>query len=150
MLELPESVASQKIPSPQIPEKVATYAVENVVDKTEEENFFLLSFFKYDDDLCEINFIDKVSRFKKALKMLRLTGKVKHKDNTDNFRKHNIFVTPVANSHEYSKLYTKKLHPDAEIFEYSIGESERMFYYIIENIMYIVAITHRHFETKKK
>jgi hypothetical protein len=145
MDELPSSVAKQ-IPSELLPDRVAIDPIENVSDKTEEKNCYLLSFYKYNNKVCGIDYLEK-NGHKNALKTLVKIGQINCKDGE--LQKNNINKIRVENSHEYTKLFNK-LHSDVELFEHKLHGKERMFYYIYENIMHIIAITSSHFETEHK
>lgn len=131
--KIPSGIA--KLPYGQIPTKVTT------LSKT--HSCYLLSFKHYNEDVCEIKFLEK-NRSKECIQALkRIThaelGKLKEK---------NIDQIPIAKAGEYKKLYNH-LTMDVELFEHKVQGDSRIFYFTAAEECFIVAITNNHIETDK-
>ena len=55
---------------------------------------------------------------------------------------------PVDWDGEYKKIY-KSLPKDVQLFEIKIGKDQRVFFYTVDRYFFIIAITEKHYETKK-
>ena len=105
---------------------------------------FYIAYENYNDKLCEIQNLNS-SKSKRALKDFKSIGKLYK---LADFSKNNIDYLPIKNSGEYKKLY-RGLPTDIELKEHKIGKTERIFYYIVSKIFFVVAITNKHIETSK-
>ena len=112
-----------------------------------EERPYVISFAKYNDDLCEISLLGG-NKGRKAVETLKDIG-TKVFDVTD-FQRHSIDRIPVSYAGEYKKLF-KGLSADVEIKEAKLQQNARIFYFDIEpeKTLYVVAIKENHFETDK-
>lgn len=137
MDKIPNSVV--KIENGYLPDSVA-----QTFDEDKEAKPFLISFEKYCDKLCELDSIEK-STTKKILKTLKLIGRLTR---FEEFIQYNIKGKHIIDEGDYKKLYSG-LDLQTEIKEDIYADSDRMFYFIINNKFYIRAITHKHFETNK-
>ncbi len=108
---------------------------------------YIISFAKYNDDLCEIEGLGK-NKGKKALSILRDIG-TKVYTRAD-FKRNNITNDPVANAGEYKKIFSG-LPTETELRELRLQGTGRIFYFDIESdrTMFVVAVRENHFETKK-
>lgn len=126
-----------------IPQQVAELKVE----EDPESKPFLISYQKYNDGICQIEYLVKNCP-KRALQDLKKIGKdiTAFKD----FGKYGIDSKPIRNENNYKELF-KGLHGDVELYEHKIQQTARIFYFLNEpeKIVYIVAITQNHFETEK-
>lgn len=135
------------LPKPQnnytkIPAELATFEEEG---PDEAKGPFLISFANYDcNKCCEIDQLEK-NAHKKALKDLIKIGRL---NSTDKFRNNGIDFIPVRREGEYLKLF-RKLTADIDLFEHKLQSTQRVFYYVIDRIINVVAITKSHFETTK-
>ncbi len=118
--------------------------------KTEDEpeiKPFLISYQKYNKKLCEVDLLPKNCPVK-VLHSLRKISQdiIEFKD----FNSNGISSKPIKHAGEYKKLFNG-LHDDVELYEHMLQGTSRMFYFIneINKIIYIVAITQKHFETEK-
>lgn len=127
-------------PSNLIPHKVALF------DDREEKEIkpFHISYESYKRKLCEICNL-KQGQSRKALRDMVIIGGM---CNINQFPSNNIQAKPIKNSGEYKKLYTR-LPEDIDLKEHKIGGSARIFYYMIDRIIFIVAIKSKHLETNK-
>lgn len=53
-------------------------------------------------------------------------------------------IKPVNNTGEYSKLY-KELTDDIKMYEFKMGRSKRVFFFITDNTVNLVAIRYTHY-----
>jgi len=127
-----------------IPPEVA----EPRVIEEPESRPFLISYLKYNDDLCEIDESLVKNCQKKALQDLKKIGRdiYSYKD----FESKGIDKIPVQCKGDYKKLFNK-LFEEVELFEHKLQNTARIFYFLdnLKKVMYIVAITQKHFETDK-
>lgn len=140
MPEIPEPAISGT--EGQIPSKVAEYP--DAFDAPEERPF-LLSFAQYNNGLCQIEELQK-NQGKKAVKILKTIGNELY--SMKDFQKKGVDCLPIYYDHEYKKLFSK-LGPDIELKEAKLQDTGRIFYFVHESdkIVYVVAITNRHYET---
>lgn len=108
---------------------------------------YVISFVKYNNNLCEIDILGK-NKGNKALTILKNIG-TKVFSRTD-FQRNNINTDGIKNEGEYKKLYNG-LAPDVEVRELFLQSTGRIFYFDIEpkRMLYIVAIRENHFEMDK-
>ncbi|MEN9852271.1 MAG: hypothetical protein RI996_214 [Candidatus Parcubacteria bacterium] len=127
-----------------IPSKVA----EIIIQEDVEIKPYLISFEKYNKDLCELKSLDGKNA-KRGLSILKEIG-VSVFCREDIMRNGDINTSHIMCAGEYKKLY-RGLHEGVEIKEIHLKNSGRIFYFdvIPDNIMYIIAIKENHFETKK-
>ena len=66
------------------------------------------------------------------------------------FESKGIDKIPVQCKGDYKKLFNK-LFEEVELFEHKLQNTARIFYFLdnLKKVMYIVAITQKHFETDK-
>lgn len=106
---------------------------------------FHFSYENYKTKLCGIADL-KNSPSKRCLKDMVTIGSL---TNIDQFKGANIDYKPITNSGDYKKLYNG-LPVDVDIREHKIGKTERIFYYKVGRMIFIVAIISSHFETNKQ
>ncbi len=110
-----------------------------------ESEPFKLSFRHYKDKLCEINSLLKNAP-KRLLMDLKKVGQL---NNISQFQQKGISIIGVTNAGAYKVLFNK-LPPDIEMKEHKIQGEQRLFYFIIKDIVHIVCIKSSHFDTDKK
>lgn len=112
-----------------------------------EERPYVISFAKYNDDLCEIGLLAG-NKGRKAVETLKDIGTKIF--NVTDFQRHSIDRIPVRCSGEYKKLFSG-LGDDVEIKEAKLQQNARIFYFDIEpeKTLYVVAIMENHLETNK-
>lgn len=127
-----------------IPQEAAELPQELYI---EEDRPYVISFEKYNDDLCEINLLTS-NKGRKAVETLKNIGTKIFA--VADFKKHSIDRLPVSYSGEYKKLF-RDLGEDVEIKEVKLQQDARIFYFDIEpkKTLYVIAITENHFETDK-
>lgn len=108
---------------------------------------YIISFARYNEDLCEISVLGK-NKGNKALAILKEIG-TKVFSRAD-FQRRNIKTDSIAKVGDYKKLYNG-LSPDIEVRELFLQGTGRIFYFDIEpaRMLYIVAIRENHFEVGK-
>jgi hypothetical protein len=134
-------VPKKKLPKPPrkkhlLNDRVAL--IEGEVDESRQN--FKISFDHYKSNLCEIDDLE-VSSARKCLTKLKQFGQSNHKTLFEN----NIRSTPIKRSGSYKALFSK-LSDDVDLFEIDIGQSSRLFYFIFESLICIVAIKNSHFK----
>lgn len=132
----------KEIKSKYIPQNASE--IKNIEDI--ENDSFLISFHKYNQNCCGIDNLGK-NGGKIALKKIKTIGLLK---NTNEFRDNGINLEPVYDTGEYTK-YFNGISDDTEMKEFSIQGEERVFCFIDmpDKIFNIVAITKKHTETRK-
>ncbi|MBD3330641.1 hypothetical protein GF354_03885 [Candidatus Peregrinibacteria bacterium] len=111
-----------------------------------ETKQFLISFKHYNHKECEIKQL-KQSPAKKALVVLKQVGSL---TNLSEFRPKNIKTSLIKATGEYKKLFkTLPKSPDIDLLEFDIGSAERLFFFIVSQIFYLVAIKSTHLEYSK-
>jgi len=131
-----------KIPSPtlsvkgRIPDHVALIA--------ESEQTYVIAFSHYNEDLCEIDNLEK-NISKECLHDLKRISK----STIGGLAEKGIDRIRINKSGEYKKLYNKLPDPNIELFEHKIQGTSRLFYFTAKNKFCIVAIKNSHFETDK-
>jgi len=144
MTDIPSEVVQVVDNKGEIPKKVAE--LEQDTEAPEARPYFI-SFAKYNDKLCEIDYLPK-GKDRKALKILKEIG-TKIFTKAD-FQRNKIRNEAVAYTGDYKKLYNK-FDEGIEIRELFLSETARIFYFDIEpdRVLYVVAITQNHYETDK-
>lgn len=144
MVDIPDDVAKLNVGEEDIPLNVTE--LERSIEAPESKPY-LISFAKYNETLCEIQYLGK-NKGNRALFILKTIGTKVFKKS--DFQKCHIDNKCVINSGEYKKLY-RKLDPSIEIRELDLQGTGRIFYFDIEaeKILYVVAITENHFEVDK-
>jgi len=127
--------------------RIPNEVTENIpIEDIEAENF-LFSFKFYKNKLCQLNDLQS-SYLKKILKFFKTVGKLYSQSE---FNENNITIKQVRYSGEYKILYNR-IPQDVDIFEYRIGDSQRIFFWILstikQNIIYLICLRNRHFEVK--
>ena len=138
--EIPLGVAIAKEEG-EIPFSVVEFS-ENV--EAPELRPYVISFEKYNDELCEIQHLEK-NKGKKALEILRKIGTKVY--STADFQKLGIKSDGVQQLGEYKKIY-RGIADGVEIRELFLSQTARIFYFDIEpeSKLYVVAIRQNHFE----
>ena len=106
---------------------------------------YLISFSKYNNRLCEISLLNS-NKAKKAIETLKDIG-MKIRSQAD-FQRNHIDRIPVEYKGDYKKLFNG-LSGDIELKELKLQQDARIFYFDLEpeRTLYVVAITHNHYET---
>lgn len=121
--------------------------IPTTTDKLKEHDFWQLDMKKfYNKDVCELTKFNSNELRNIFTKIISIKEVRVGKEFLQEQFKGNI--KPIINSGEYSKLY-KGLSEDVEIEELILGGERRMFYFLKENTVCIIAITKHHLETKK-
>jgi len=112
-----------------------------------EVSFYVISFAKYNEKMCEIEYLDS-NKAKKAIQSIKSIG-TKVCCEAD-FQRLSIDRIPIRREGEYKKLY-RGLSDDIELKEIKLQQDARIFYFDIEpeRTLYVVAITQNHLETDK-
>lgn len=105
---------------------------------------FRFSFKHYNEKECQLENLDK-NGAKKVLKVIKKIGKLA---DIKEFSQNGIDIKPVYYGGDYISLF-KGLSPDTEMKEHIIQSTERFFYFILDRTIFIVCITHKHYETDK-
>lgn len=144
MIEIPENVAQPIEERGELPQAVAEMPQEQEVP---EASFYVISFAKYNENMCEISMLNS-NKARKAILTFKAIG-TKISSEAD-FSKYNIDRLPVHCSGDYKKLY-RGLEEDIDLKEIKLQEDARIFYFDIESkrTFYVVAITQNHLETDK-
>ena len=108
-------------------------------DEDKHHQNFKLSFDYYKSDLCEIGNLG-TSSARKCLTNLKQLGQSNHQTLLEN----NIRPTRIKCSGRYKALFSK-LSEDVDLFEITIGEAGRLFYFIADRLIHIVSIKNSHF-----
>lgn len=106
---------------------------------------FHISYFYYNDKLCELNELRK-NMPKKVLNDLRKIGRL---CNVSDFKANGIDHDPIVNAGNYKPLF-HNLPTDADLRESRIQSDGRMFYFVINKTVYLVLLKNTHFEVKKQ
>lgn len=108
---------------------------------------YVISFAKYNEDLCEISVLSS-NKARKTVQTLKIIGTKIH--SSADFQRSNIDRLPIARKGDYIRLY-RGLGADITVKEIKLQEDARIFYFDIEpeRTFYVVAITENHFETNK-
>ncbi|AKM84482.1 MAG: hypothetical protein VE98_C0001G0023 [candidate division Kazan bacterium GW2011_GWA1_50_15] len=126
-----------------------TQSVAELPEESEapEASPYLISFAKYNERECQIADLQG-NMGKKALLILKAIG-TKIKCIAD-FATHNVERRPIRREGDYLKLY-RGLSDDIDLHEANLQSTGRIFYFDVEpdRLLYVVAITNRHFETGK-
>jgi hypothetical protein len=139
-ISIPQRVTEIRAESEQIPAEVA----EQKEKEEKELSPYFISFYHYNDKLCEIEALKKNNPKKALFDLIKIGQSLDDND----FKKKGIDKLPIANVGDYKKLYNK-LPPGAELYENKIQGESRMFYFIVDRICCIVALTASHLETDK-
>ena len=103
-----------------------------------------ICFYYYKDKECQIKELD-ASPAKKALQRIRDIGKLKALD-FGSFNKGNLHIKKIERVGNYRKLYYE-LPAEEELYEIDISNSGRIFFFMVQNVCYIVVIKNKHVET---
>ena len=143
MVDIPEEATKPSEEPAQIPEKVASAPQE----EAPEVKPYLISFSKYNEDMCEIEHLDK-NKAKRTVETFKTIG-TKIRSQAD-FQRFSIDRIPVKNAGEYKKLF-RGLGEDIDLKELKLQQDARIFYFDVEpeRMFYVVAITQNHLETDK-
>lgn len=109
----------------------------------EPDQCYFFSFKGYRSRECEINLLDG-NRGKKVLSVLRDFGMSSQKDIGAGKR---FQIFPVYQSGEYASLFSG-LHSDVDVKELKFSEEGRMFYWILNNVINVIAIKKKHLKVK--
>jgi hypothetical protein len=110
-----------------------------------EGKFFNISYKHYNKKICGINELESGS-YKSFTKYLRkIGGNASIIDLREELKTN---LKQINRSGEYGKLFSK-LSDDIEVFEIILTSSNRLFFYIVENNFYIIALRAKHFEVGK-
>lgn len=144
MTEIPSIVAQTIEVSDELPQAVAEIPQEV---EAPEANFYVISFAKYNDKMCEISMLNN-NKARKAIENFKQIG-TKIRSQAD-FQRYNIDRLPVRYEGEYKKLF-RGLSSDIDLKEIKLQDDARIFYFDIEpeRTFYVVAITQNHLETNK-
>lgn len=144
MPEIPDEVANAEAIDGAIPQSVTEIPQEV---EAPEANPYLISFAKYNDDVCEISELAS-NKARRAVESFKLIG-TKIKSVAD-FQRHSVDRLPVSKAGDYRKLF-RGLEDDIELKELKLQQDARIFYFDIEpeRTLYVVAITNNHLETDK-
>ena len=110
-----------------------------------ENSFYRISFEKYIKKDCEVKDL-VISCAKKTILWFRDIGLTSEKEELNKINKSDKAIIKVGN---YRYLFNG-LEPDVEIKEHSIGDAQRVFYYIdnYKKSVNIILIKNSHIETK--
>lgn len=111
------------------------------IENNFEENNLKISFVKYRTKESEIQNL-KIAPLRKIIEFFILSGTSKH-DFKNMIKQKGDYIS--RNDKTYFSLY-KNLSPDDDVYEYKIGNSERMFYSKYSNIIYVLLFKNKHFE----
>jgi len=136
------SIPKPHLPLGKIPESVAN----NPRNIEPESELFLISFKYFNDKISELNHGLVKNCHKRFLKDIINIG---HCRSILNFREYNIDYLRVNFSGEYKKLFKSLPKGTDELKEHKGNNSSRMFYFIEDKVLHIIAITQAHFETHK-
>lgn len=144
MPDIPDNVA-QVLSDGEIPKIVAELPQDTEIL---EDQPYLISFSKYNENLCEISLLSR-NKAKKAIKTLLTIG-TKIRSQAD-FQRNYIERIPVRYEGAYKKLFNGLKSPDIELKELKLQQDARIFYFDIEpeRTFYVVAITENHLETNQ-
>ena len=140
-----------EIPKPEIDTggSLLPTGVAQVSDDVEPESKPLkITFEYYNGKLCGIDSL----KDKQPLEVVRAIRDIGFSCDKDDLAVHGVGTQIVHRSNEYLKLY-KGMDEESVIWEHKIKNSPaRIFYELLssENLCRIIAITSRHFETKKR
>lgn len=142
------TIPDSKLPysRPDIPENVGIIKEEGSPEMTP----FLLSFARYNEKECNVNAMDaKCAR--KALKTIKDIGIHIRSFSDFNAKLPKLEVLPIRQEGDYRKLYRGLSDlPDVEIKEAKVDSDKgRLFFFELNKIFYIVAVTDIHYETDK-
>lgn len=144
MTDIPKEVLEQIEDKGEIPQAVAELPQE---EEAPEVIPYMISFAKYNEKMCEIEYLNS-NKAKKAIETLKIIG-TKVRSEAD-FQKHFVDRLPVNPVGEYKKLFNG-IEDGIELKEIKLQQDARIFYFDIEpdRIFYVVAITQNHLETGK-
>lgn len=144
MTDIPQKVAQSNEEADKLP-----LAVAEIPQETEapEANPYVISFAKYNENMCEISQLTG-NKGRKAIEIFKTIG-TKIRSEAD-FQRYSVDRLPVRCEGEYRKLFNG-LRDDIELKEIKLQQSGRIFYFDIETnkMLYVVAITENHLETGK-
>ena len=155
-MSIPDEVASLD-ESTEIPQEVAeieetTQIPIQVAEIQDPENDpetqpLLISFAKYNNKMCQISDGMEKNHPKKVLEILKEIGM--HMYTADDLPKLGKTIKPVKYAGDYRDLF-KGLHEDVDLQEIYIDSSKgRIFYFLVDSILHLVAIRGSHLDTTK-
>lgn len=131
-------------------------SIAAVLPQTEEApeiQPLLMSFENYSGKECHIDSMDN-KRARKALQVLRDMGVNIHSDLQFAQKLPKLEVKPIRDEGAYRALYKSIRHvtsPEVQLQEAKADADKcRIFFFIIKNVMYLVAISDSHIETDKQ
>lgn len=144
MKDVPKILAQPVEEISELPQAVAEMPQEI---EAPEANFYVISFARYNEKMCEIVQLNS-NKARKAIQTFKLIG-TKICCEAD-FQKYSVARIPVHREGEYNKLY-RGLSNDIDLKEIKLQENARIFYFDIEpeRTFYVVAITQNHLDTDK-
>jgi len=136
------------IPNPSIETERVGILPSSVAEFRQQEdneaNAFVVSYYYYNDDECEVeSLIKNIAR--SALQDLRKIGSLSKRQD---FARLGIGAKPVRNKNAYKSLFNR-LPIDIDLLQHKISGNSRMFYFLINQSFHLVAIKNSHIETDK-
>lgn len=121
------------------------YIQDKVTNIKREDSHYVISYKHYNDKECELNSVDR-ARMRKILVDYRKICKC---DEVGQLIANGIDHKPVYCENDYKKIF-KGLDPEQiDMREDVLGGSERLYYFITDNLFNIVCIKKKHLETNK-
>ncbi len=142
-MSIPDEVAKLEKETSQIPNEVAE--IQEPEDDPEMQPL-LISFARYNKKLCQLSDGMEKNQPKKALEILKDIGMSVF--TADDLPKLGREIKPVRCEGDYRPLY-KGLHDDVDLQEIYIDTKGRMFYFLVDSILHLVAIRGTHLDTTK-
>jgi len=122
-----------------LPESLAETRSED-----KESSLFSISYAFYNDKMCEIKHLEK-NCGREALRVLRLIGQSKTEKDFEQF---GVDKKDVKEEGSYRELFNG-LPEFTNLLEHKLQSTARLFYFVSQKIVCLVAITNSHIETKK-
>lgn len=144
MKDVPEIVAQPVEDISELPHAVAEMPQEQ---EAPEASFYVISFAKYNEKMCEITLLDS-NKARRAIEIFKRIG-TKICCEAD-FQRFSVERIPVRREGEYKKLY-RGLSEDIDLKEIKLQQDARIFYFDLEpeRTFYVVAVTQNHLDTDK-
>lgn len=118
--------------------KIPANASENgLAEKMEKNQGLFLSFADYQKSLCELKDFNETD-------LEELIFELQEASNDKNKK-----YKSVENDNGYQKLY-EKIPKLSKVYEFILKDNKRVFFYKIDNVLYIICIKHKHFSTDDK